>query len=528
MAPAVASISAASVVVLMLGVATLSPARRTAELVGIGGESSVLSIEGSTFQNPAQMYADHLTSAASPSQQDIQQVLQGIKAQQAAAEAQMKQLMKVNHRKASALSHVLDGDTFNVALSSPKKAPVAKAKMHPRSGRPLAVTAKTPIAPQAGAPQKKKAEMGAKAPVKAARGYAAPDPTQVQARIVNLLAHSNSMLNKDERRTITDLTTKAAQGPWFQQQQTMHLRADRERVLGDEKLIKLLTAMQHHLSLSPSPMQNLDAIDMQARNDLAAAEMRARQHGIADELNPNTQHILAAGVHAGHSREYGLGGMEASSDWGMDGGDEDYGSEALEKAGIRTDALPGFGTKYRQALPLPFFDDAREGQVPNVTALEDHHRPISPAGEHMLRHLKVNLAAPNMFVYGDEGHSTPKADRYRDEYGKYGFFDGLEDAETNSTIARQHKPLTFWISNPKKGSKALAGKGNVNVYGESTWDGILSHMPQFVTDWSHPVVADPSRPPEHWLSDNHWVEKTPSTVSATWNKVTGHADRNAA
>jgi hypothetical protein len=51
-----------------------------------------------------------------------------------------------------------------------------------------------------------------------------------------------------------------------------------------------------------------------------------------------------------------------------------------------------------------------------------------------------------------------------------------------------------------QGSKRLAGPGKVNVYGESTWDGIMSHMPAFVNDWSHPVKPDPARPPDHWLS----------------------------
>jgi len=241
------------------------------------------------------------------------------------------------------------------------------------------------------------------------------------------------------------------------------------------------------------PMQHLDAIDLQARNDLFAAEMRARQRGLADEVNPHTHNLLAAGVKAGHSRDVGLGGM--------DGDDADPGSLALARAGVRTDGLPGFGTKYAEAIPLPFFD-APDDQQHNITALGEGHRPISPAGERMLHKLKVNLAAPNVFVYGDEAHSTPASDRHRDEYGEYGFIDGLEDAETEGDVARQHKPLSFWITNPKKGSKRLAGAGKVNVYGESTWDGIMSHMPAFVNDWSHPVKPDPSRPPDHWLSDN--------------------------
>jgi len=189
---------------------------------------------------------------------------------------------------------------------------------------------------------------------------------------------------------------------------------------------------------------------------------------------------------------------------------------------LRTRAVTGedWGWQYAKAIPLPFFD-APDAQQHNVTALLDGHRPISPAGEHMLHKLKVNLAAPNAFVYGDETQSTPKSDRYRDAYGEYGFFDGLEDQETNGTIARQHKPLSFWFQHPTAGSKALADKGKVNVNGESTWDGILTHLPKFVSDWSHPVASDPSRPPEHWLSDNKWVEKTPDAVGKTWKAIAG-------
>ena len=152
--------------------------------------------------------------------------------------------------------------------------------------------------------------------------------------------------------------------------------------------------------------------------------------------------------------------------------------------------------QYEKAIPLPFFD-APDAQQHNVTALLDGHRPISPAGEHMLHTLKVNLAAPNVFLYGNGASSTPKSDRYRTAYGEYGFFDGLEDQETNSTVARQHKPLSFWFEHPTAGSKALAERGKVNVNGESTWDDVLTHVPVFASNWSHPVATDLSRPPEY-------------------------------
>ena len=59
--------------------------------------------------------------------------------------------------------------------------------------------------------------------------------------------------------------------------------------------------------------------------------------------------------------------------------------------------------QYAEAIPLPIFEVPAEQQH-NLTALQEHHRPISPAGERMLHHLKVNLAAPNALVYGDEEH----------------------------------------------------------------------------------------------------------------------------
>jgi len=456
--------------------------------------------------------------------QDFSKVLANIKAQQAAAESQMKHLVAVNRAKASALSRALDGDSFHTGLASATVSIAAHAaalpkiklhpiKLHPRSRRPLA--AKAPTAKGAG--KGKVRGMAGKfgSSIVAGGGGSQADQKHVQARISKLLADSKTRLHQDEERTITDLTVKAARGPWFQEQQAARLTGDRRRVLGDQRLVKLLAAMEAEQGLNArmnAPMQHLDAIDTQARADLNAAEVHARMYGVADEINGNNKPLLAAGVHTGHSREFGMGGMEAE--------DEDHGSQVLQAAGIRTDALPGMGTKYAEAIPLPFFDPS-ENQQHNITALEDHHRPISPAGEHMLHRLKVNLASPNMFVYGDEAGSTPSTDRYRSEYGEYGFFDGLEDAETNGTIARQHKPLSFWFEHSRKGSHALAHKGKVNVYGDSTWDGIMSHMPEFVNDWSHPVKTDPSRPPEHWLADNHWVEKTPDAMSKTWKAVAG-------
>lgn len=64
-----------------------------------------------------------------------------------------------------------------------------------------------------------------------------------------------------------------------------------------------------------------------------------------------------------------------------------------------------------------------------------------------------------------------------------------------------------------QGSKKLAVAGKVNVYGESTWDGIMSRLPTFVGDWSHPVKPDPARPPEHWLSGLEHQQVGPACLS---------------
>ena len=72
-------------------------------------------------------------------------MLRNIKAQQAAAEAQMKHLVAMNRAKASALRSALDGDSFQTGLASatvsvaaqqPKNAS-QKGKLNPRSGRVL-------------------------------------------------------------------------------------------------------------------------------------------------------------------------------------------------------------------------------------------------------------------------------------------------------------------------------------------------------------------------------------------------------
>ena len=145
--------------------------------------------------------------------------------------------------------------------------------------------------------------------------------------------------------------------------------------------------------------------------------------------------------------------------------------------------------QYAKAIPLPFFDEL-EVQKRRVSGLGHGHRAVSDAGDKMMHRLKVNVASPNVLMYGDEASSTPRVDRMRDESGDYAFFDGLEDKQTASTQANLHKPLTFMIRDPASGSGPLQNKGKVNVNGEWTWNGWVSHLPQLVTDWRHPVSVD--------------------------------------
>jgi hypothetical protein len=360
---ALGALAGSGVLVLVLGAVTLaSHGRRRTALAGEG--SAVVDIESSTFAKPAGVYDRVLqqTSAAA-SGQDVGMVLRDIKAQQAAVEAQMKHLMQVNRAKASALSRVLNGDNFSAGLAArANKAHAAPAaptrpKLHPRSGRPIAVGTARPQRQQARAAGEPRASGGGEATSAVAaaggRGGAAgavraaavalgreSGPSRAQTRIARLLADAQARLSQDEHRTLKDLTSAPERGPWFQAQQALSLDGDRRRVLGDERLVKLLRGMKASPSLLGSHnalVQHLDAIDMQARDDLQAAEMRARQRGVADEVNPHSKNILAAGVNPGRSRDMGLGGME--------GDDEDFGTEVLQRAGIRTDALPGMGSE---------------------------------------------------------------------------------------------------------------------------------------------------------------------------------------
>lgn len=319
--------------VLLFVLCAVTLASLVSQRTALARESSaVVDIERSTFAKPAGVYYRGLKNTLEGSSgQDVGTVLEDIKAQQVAVEAQMKHLMQVNRAKASALSRALNGDKFSAGLAAgankahASPAAPTKPKLHPRSGRLIARVGKTRAS-------------GGKASAVAVGKQS--DPSRVQTRIARLLADAQARLSQDEHLTLKDLTSTPKRGAWFQAQQALSLDGDRRRVLGDERLVKLLRGMKASPSMLGSQnalVQHLDAIDMQARDDLKTAEMRARHRGVADEVNPHTKNILAAGVNAGHSRDFGLGGME--------GDDEDFGTQVLQRAGIRTDALPGMGTE---------------------------------------------------------------------------------------------------------------------------------------------------------------------------------------
>jgi hypothetical protein len=501
------ALAATGVMVLFLGIATLSSAgRRPFSLVGkqssisdhrdhsvagkwdraskalaknlvvSGAKEEKNHYERKTFQahDPFQAHDTQEGLEAMPAQsnKDVRNILLSLKAQQAEAEAQMKKLMQLNSIKASALSRALDGDSFNKKhVVKPHLTKRHIVKSHPRNGRPLAVVlqANSPaakaLATQAQAHSSKHvvsvaANTGIKAAGVARTAVAGEFKAGngVQGRVAQLLTDSRLRLAKDEQRIIKDLTSEVdINAPWFQQQHALLLKRDRDRVIGDQRLIKMLANMKRAVDIVP--MQHLDAIDIEARDDLAKAEMRTRGQSIADEVNPNTFRIKAAGVYAGSSRDLGLGGMDA---------DIDVGERALNAAGVRTDALPGFGTNYREAIPLPFYD-LPENEQHNIKELEEHHRAISPAGAKLLN-AKVTLASPNIFIYGSESQSTPHADRPNN--AQYVYADGLEDAETSSRVARRHTPLTFWLSNPKEKSERLTNH-SVNVFDDHNWEAVM-------------------------------------------------------
>ena len=191
-------------------------------------------------------------------------MLQSIKAQQAAAEAQMKHLMQINHAKATALSRALNGDSFtkdvpSTAHSTAKASAARKTRLHPRSGRPLhstpAAAGQRNLAVAAVANRAKSADttsVMSRAKGAAHNENSRPDSKHVQARIAKLLGDAKSRLKQDEHSTMTDLLSKTAHGPWFQAEQALRLKGDKRRVMGDERLIKLLTGMQASQELLPS------------------------------------------------------------------------------------------------------------------------------------------------------------------------------------------------------------------------------------------------------------------------------------
>jgi len=143
--------------------------------------------------------------------------------------------------------------------------------------------------------------------------------------------------------------------------------------------------------------------------------------------------------------------------------DADEDEEALNKAGVVTDRMPGFGPKkmYKKAFPLPFYDHEPTTKTVNA-ALAEGHRPVTAHGQHMQKDLGLTLNAPNFLVYGHTETHSPHMDAAQ---ALYPMVDGLGDKMENKEEADAHKPLNSLINDFKRGSAPLEA-AKVNVWGQ--------------------------------------------------------------
>mmetsp|Transcript_41405 Transcript_41405/g.82921 ORF Transcript_41405/g.82921 Transcript_41405/m.82921 type:complete len:494 (+) Transcript_41405:13-1494(+) len=138
----------------------------------------------------------------------------------------------------------------------------------------------------------------------------------------------------------------------------------------------------------------------------------------------------------------------------------DSGDTPLNNGGVVTDALPGLGHGYKKAIPSVFYEHDPTPEQESA-ALEKGHRYISPQAEKMENDLNVNLAGPAWGLYGPADKTTKMDDKQE----AWPYMDGMEDSIQNSHTARKHKPLTFWLHDPHRGSHKLEKHG-INVWGE--------------------------------------------------------------
>ena len=213
--------------------------------------------------------------------------VQGVKAQEAASEAEMKRLMAITHKKSEDLRRVLDGDTFNPQVLA-KHATAA----HPGAGRGRGRRIRARAAP---APSRVRA---------AAPAVSAGYPVEgVDERIATLFGAARSRLLRDVKRTLRDLkrspsvrvlspggetSVQVSAGAQFKRQQVLRLMHDKAAVTGDERLLGLLAAKQRQARAQELrdvrlvvPRERMDAIDLFARRDL----LRAASAGDAPRLH---------------------------------------------------------------------------------------------------------------------------------------------------------------------------------------------------------------------------------------------------
>ena len=262
----VAAVAAVSTIALLLGAAT----RGASTGVTLIGAAEARPVVGEDAQELG-----------------VASIVQGVKAEEAASEAEMKRLMAITHKKSEDLRRVLDGDTFNPQVLA-KHATAA----HPGAGRGRGRRIRARAAP---APSRVRA---------AAPAVSAGYPVEgVDERIATLFGAARSRLRRDVKRTLRDLkrspsvrvlspggetSVQVSAGAQFKRQQVLRLMHDKAAVTGDERLLGLLAAKQRLARAQELrdvrlvvPRERMDAIDLFARRDL----LRAASAGDAPRLH---------------------------------------------------------------------------------------------------------------------------------------------------------------------------------------------------------------------------------------------------
>ncbi|KAJ1482801.1 hypothetical protein T484DRAFT_1951455 [Baffinella frigidus] len=122
--------------------------------------------------------------------------------------------------------------------------------------------------------------------------------------------------------------------------------------------------------------------------------------------------------------------------------------DELKRAGVVTDRLPLLGQHYTEGIPSPIYE---RGPTSEAHPFQEQ--------------FGVNLAGPNIAQYSNEySAGTAPSSKMDEKQRVFPYMDGLADRMQGMKEAEQHKPLPFWMTKPKKGSKHLE-KSGVNVWG---------------------------------------------------------------